>query len=160
MSSKIVGILKTTILFMSWSILGTWPMILHEILVFHTGQLWESRLQMTGPIGERTELCFFLRLKLRAYTMSMPPGLVPLSSLLSELHFQENISSSWTVTACRSLYLKPLICDRRPTLPDFHWVLRSTAKCHIPFCSTLDSSMIAMLGIPVKAHPIKKWDKR
>ena len=38
MSSKIVGILKTAILFMSWSILETWPITLQEILVFHTGQ--------------------------------------------------------------------------------------------------------------------------
>ena len=63
------------------------------------------------------------------------------------------------MTACRLLYLKPLICGRRPTLPDFHWVQRSSVKCHIPCSSTNGSSMIVVSGTPVKVHPIKKWDK-
>ena len=38
---------------------------------------WESRLQMTGPMGERTELCFSLRRSILAYTMYIPRGRVP-----------------------------------------------------------------------------------
>ena len=40
---------------------------------------WESALQMTGPMGERTELCFFQPQKPRDWQRSTPPRLVLLS---------------------------------------------------------------------------------
>ena len=44
---------------------------------------WESRLQMTGPMGERTELCFFPASELLDHTMYIPRGRAPLSLLIS-----------------------------------------------------------------------------
>ena len=114
---------------------------------------WESRLQMTGPMGERTELCFFPASEHTGLHNVHPTWagtfvLAALGASFPGKHFFLLDSDCLPVTLFDAFDLR-----RRPTLPAFHWVQRSPANCHIPCSSTNGSNMTVMSRIPVKVHP-------
>ena len=89
---------------------------------------WESRLQLTGPMGSALNFASSQRQNILAYTKYIPRGRAPLSLLPLVPHFRANISSCWIAIAYLLHYLKLLTYGRKPILPDFRWVLRSPAK--------------------------------
>ena len=116
---------------------------------------WESRLQMTGPMGERTELCFFPASEHTGSHNVHPTW----AGTFVLAHFRANTSSCWIAIAYQLHFLKLLIYGRKPTLPAFHWVLRSPANCHIPCSNTNGFNMTVMSRIHGKVHPIRRWGK-
>ena len=120
---------------------------------------WESRLQMTGPMGERTELCFFPASEHTGLHNVHPTwaGTFVLAALGAS--FPGKHSSCWIAIAYQLHFSKLLIYGRKPTLPDFHWVLRSPANYHIPCSNTNVFNVTVMSKIHGKVHPIRRWGK-
>ena len=73
---------------------------------------WHSRLQLVGPMQEKTELLFFPACE---QTVSTRPGQAPLHWRLWWHFFLVSTSSFWIVTACLSPSLKLQICGERVT---------------------------------------------
>ena len=119
---------------------------------------WESRLQMTGPMGERTELCFFPASEATGLHNVHPTwaGTFVLAALGASFRGKHFFLSD---SDCLPVLYLPLICGRRPTLPDFHWVQRSPRKMPHPLLQHQRFQHDCYVRDTVKVHPIKKWDK-
>ena len=109
--------------------------------------------------GSALNFAFSQSQNILAYTKYIPRGRAPLSLLPLVPHFRANIFSCWIAIAYLLHYLKLLTYGRKPILPDFRWLLRSPAKCHIPCSNTNGSNMTVMSRIHGKVHPIRRWGK-
>ena len=118
---------------------------------------WESRLQMTGPMGERTELCFFPASEHTGLHNVHPTWagtfvLAALGASFPGKHFFLLDSDCLPVTLFEAFDLWQVAYLT-------HWVQRSPANCHIPCSSTNGSNMTVTSRIPVKVHPIRRVGK-